>query len=66
MVSYPKGLATDTAAVYRNEEAIGDVLKERFESGRLTRDAVFITTKLGIKQNPEIPSPFSFFKTRTT
>jgi diketogulonate reductase-like aldo/keto reductase len=63
MVSYSQGLATDTAAVYRNEEAIGDVLKEHFESGRLTRDAVFITTKLGIKQDPETPSPFFLFKT---
>nr|CAI5867705.1 unnamed protein product [Callosobruchus analis] len=36
----------DTASAYNNEHVIGKVLKEWFDQGKLTRDEVFITTKL--------------------
>ncbi|XP_071523681.1 aldo-keto reductase family 1 member B1-like [Panulirus ornatus] len=36
----------DTAASYQNEEAIGDVLQEWLTSGKVTREELFITTKL--------------------
>ncbi|GMT22134.1 hypothetical protein PFISCL1PPCAC_13431, partial [Pristionchus fissidentatus] len=36
----------DTAALYGNELVIGDVLHEYFKSGKLTREEVFVTTKL--------------------
>ncbi|XP_076468640.1 prostaglandin F synthase 1-like [Babylonia areolata] len=37
----------DTAQVYGNEKGIGDVLREYFSQGKLKRDDVFVTTKLG-------------------
>ncbi|EFA75905.1 aldo-keto reductase [Heterostelium album PN500] len=40
-------ISIDTASVYRNEEAIGDCLKELFESGKFKREDLFITTKAG-------------------
>ncbi|XP_030760213.1 aldose reductase A-like [Sitophilus oryzae] len=36
----------DTATVYRNEHIIGNVLKKWFDSGKLSRKDIFITTKL--------------------
>uniref|UniRef100_A0A183SBH7 Aldo_ket_red domain-containing protein n=1 Tax=Schistocephalus solidus TaxID=70667 RepID=A0A183SBH7_SCHSO len=36
----------DCAALYQNEEEIGKVLTQKFNSGALTREEVFITTKL--------------------
>uniref|UniRef100_A0AC35TZY7 Aldo_ket_red domain-containing protein n=1 Tax=Rhabditophanes sp. KR3021 TaxID=114890 RepID=A0AC35TZY7_9BILA len=36
----------DTAACYQNEKEIGEVLAEYFESGKLTREDIFLTTKL--------------------
>ncbi|CAL4073784.1 unnamed protein product [Meganyctiphanes norvegica] len=36
----------DTAFMYQNESAIGDVLEAWFSSGRLKREDLFITTKL--------------------
>ena len=40
----------DTAFCYQNEDAIGDVLKEMIDSGKLKREEIFITTKVfGLK-----------------
>ncbi|KYQ92801.1 aldo-keto reductase [Tieghemostelium lacteum] len=36
----------DTASIYRNEEALGKVLKELFESGKLKREDIFVTSKV--------------------
>jgi diketogulonate reductase-like aldo/keto reductase len=36
----------DCAERYRNEEAVGDVLREAFDAGMLLRDDVFVTAKL--------------------
>ena len=36
----------DTAFAYQNEDAIGDVLKEMIDSGKLKREEIFITTKV--------------------
>ena len=36
----------DTAAVYENEEAIGEALKEVFAESAIKREDLFITTKL--------------------
>lgn len=36
----------DTATRYRNEASIGKVLKNWFDSGKLQREDVFITTKV--------------------
>lgn len=36
----------DTAPVYFNEKAIGKVLKKWFDSGKLKRSDIFITTKV--------------------
>merc|ERR1711976_160207 len=36
----------DTARVYGNEHIVGDVLKKRFDSGKLRREDVFVTSKL--------------------
>ncbi|CAG9765208.1 unnamed protein product [Ceutorhynchus assimilis] len=36
----------DTAAAYKNEHVIGQVLKSWFDSGKLKREDVFVTTKL--------------------
>ncbi|XP_050546838.1 aldo-keto reductase family 1 member A1-like isoform X2 [Daktulosphaira vitifoliae] len=36
----------DTATAYGNEQVIGEVLKEWFESGKISREDVFITSKL--------------------
>ncbi|XP_022256957.1 aldo-keto reductase family 1 member C13-like, partial [Limulus polyphemus] len=36
----------DTAAVYQNEEYIGQVLQDKIRQGELKRENVFITSKL--------------------
>ena len=36
----------DTAALYMNEEAVGEVIKEAVDTGIVTREELFITTKL--------------------
>ncbi len=36
----------DTASLYKNEEAIGGALKECIASGAVTREELFVTTKL--------------------
>ncbi|KAK6038808.1 oxidoreductase, aldo/keto reductase family protein [Cooperia oncophora] len=36
----------DTAACYENEGAIGEAIKELIEDGKITREELFITTKL--------------------
>ena len=36
----------DTAALYMNEEAVGASIKEAIETGMVTREELFITTKL--------------------
>ncbi|KAL2718640.1 hypothetical protein V1478_012516 [Vespula squamosa] len=41
----------DTAAVYRNEEDIGDALKELLPKYNLRRENIFITTKLAPTEN---------------
>ncbi|XP_068209787.1 aldo-keto reductase family 1 member B1-like, partial [Palaemon carinicauda] len=41
----------DAAYVYQNEESIGEVLKEWLDSGRITREELFITTKLPMIAN---------------
>jgi hypothetical protein len=40
-------LVPDTAAVYRNEEAIGLALKTLLPKFNLSREDIFLTTKLG-------------------
>jgi diketogulonate reductase-like aldo/keto reductase len=36
----------DCAERYRNEQAVGDVMREAFDAGMILRDEVFVTTKL--------------------
>lgn len=36
----------DTAALYMNEEAVGEAIKHSIDNGTVTRDELFITTKL--------------------
>ncbi len=36
----------DTAAAYKNEQFIGNALKEVLDSGKVTREELFITTKI--------------------
>lgn len=36
----------DTAALYMNEEAVGAAIREAIETGMVTRNELFITTKL--------------------
>ncbi|KAI1288024.1 Aldo-keto reductase family 1 member A1 [Halotydeus destructor] len=38
----------DTAQLYENEEGVGQAIKESIEAGIVTRDQVFVTTKLHI------------------
>ncbi|CDW56730.1 Aldo ket red domain containing protein [Trichuris trichiura] len=46
----------DTAYVYENEDTIGDVLKQWFDSGSGKREDIFITTKLSPRyhQRPDV------------
>jgi len=39
----------DTAASYKNEEAVGQAIKECIEEGIVTREELFITTKLWVQ-----------------
>lgn len=49
----------DTAYVYGNEKAIGDVLKEWISQGKLKREDLFITTKLpGQGVHPDLVEQF--------
>lgn len=41
----------DTAAAYENEHVIGKVLNKWIEDGKLTRDELFIVTKVTVKNN---------------
>jgi len=44
----------DTAYIYENEKIIGNTLKKWFDSGKIKRENIFITTKLpGIGLRPE-------------
>lgn len=45
---------SDTAAVYRNEEDIGDALKKLLPKYNLKREDIFITTKLGTNSNKNL------------
>lgn len=36
----------DTAAIYQNEGAIGEILKELIQEGKVKREELFITTKV--------------------
>ncbi|KAK6024236.1 oxidoreductase, aldo/keto reductase family protein [Ostertagia ostertagi] len=36
----------DTAEAYQNEDAIGEAIKELIQDGKITREELFITTKL--------------------
>jgi alcohol dehydrogenase (NADP+) len=36
----------DCAEVYRNEDVVGDAMREAFETGKLHREELFVTTKL--------------------
>lgn len=38
----------DTAAIYMNEEAVGDAVKESIETGLVKREELFITTKVWV------------------
>ena len=37
----------DTATVYRNEKAVGRLIKESIKSNKMFRSEIFITSKLG-------------------
>ena len=39
----------DTAAVYGNEDAVGDAVREAIDTGLCTRDELFITSKLWVQ-----------------
>jgi alcohol dehydrogenase (NADP+) len=48
----------DCAERYRNEEAVGDALREMFEAGTVQREDVFVTTKLwNTNHRPERVTP---------
>ncbi|KAK6012674.1 hypothetical protein OSTOST_22153 [Ostertagia ostertagi] len=36
----------DTAEAYQNEDAIGEAIKELIQDGKITREELFITTKV--------------------
>ncbi|PIO54681.1 hypothetical protein TELCIR_23949, partial [Teladorsagia circumcincta] len=38
----------DTAAVYENEDAVGEAVNEMIDEGKVTRPELFITTKVWI------------------
>ncbi len=42
--------AIDTATAYRNEESIGNVLQGLFNEGKVSREDVFVTSKLSPKE----------------
>lgn len=48
----------DTATVYRNEEAVGKLLKEQMNQHNINRNEIFVTSKLG---NLYLLTIFSFY-----
>ena len=44
----------DTASYYKNEEPIGQGLKELFESGELKREDIFVVTKIWIDEVEDV------------
>lgn len=38
----------DCAFIYQNEAEVGAALKKKFDSGVLSRDQIFITSKVGL------------------
>ncbi|GLJ18628.1 hypothetical protein SUGI_0331960 [Cryptomeria japonica] len=50
----------DTASLYGSEIALGDALKEAFQNGVVTRDEVFVTTKLW---SEDLEDPVNALKT---
>ena len=42
----------DTAAVYDNEDAVGEAVREAIAEGLCTREALFITSKLWVQDMP--------------
>jgi diketogulonate reductase-like aldo/keto reductase len=48
----------DCAERYRNEEAVGDAMREMFEAGTVQREGLFVTTKLwNTNHRPERVKP---------
>uniref|UniRef100_A0A914DSN7 NADP-dependent oxidoreductase domain-containing protein n=1 Tax=Acrobeloides nanus TaxID=290746 RepID=A0A914DSN7_9BILA len=41
----------DTATLYQNEHIIGEFLEEKFNSGKLKRSDIFITSKVDLFKN---------------
>lgn len=50
----------DTAAVYMNEEAVGDAVREAIETGLVKREELFITTKLWVSDFGEAEAKHGF------
>ncbi|KAL7716038.1 Aldose reductase [Entamoeba marina] len=48
----------DTAAVYQNEEEIGEVLEKVFKEGNIKREELFITTKLWCNRKEDVREAF--------
>ena len=44
---YSFTFSIDTATVYRNEEAVGRLLKQAMNDNNLQRSDIFVTSKLG-------------------
>lgn len=55
-------LGVDTAAVYGNEEDIGIALKKLLPKYKLKRQDIFITSKLGLFEEPSITLYLTFSK----
>lgn len=53
----------DTAFVYMNEAAIGHSLKQIFQSGKVTREEMFIVTK--VRRNKVLKTTLSNNKSMT-
>lgn len=47
----------DCSERYRNEEQVGEAIREAIQTGRINRNDLFITTKLWNKQPPPGASP---------
>ncbi|KAL9316830.1 hypothetical protein ACSQ67_017831 [Phaseolus vulgaris] len=51
----------DTAAAYGSEQALGEALKEAIHLGLVSRQDLFVTSKLWVTDNhPHLPGKFSF------
>lgn len=48
----------DTAAAYGNESAIGDVLQDYYDAGKLKRSEIFLATKLPFYVSIKMPLYF--------